>query len=160
MGASSSQMYYHSDAKAAEIDNIALSTNIVLIPYSIIISNTTYHKQEPHYCRGCGAALNMYSILHSNDSYAQKVAGEPLSDVELAEEENKKNEPGFWKGRYLRDLKSEEMVWICEFCDVHNRLPADTKLPLQEKELYLVKKAESGKLDIHYWARKTNIVIS
>jgi len=143
MGASSSAMYNPSDARAAELDDMALSTNVVVIPYSIILGNKKFCQEPPQSCRGCKAALNMYSVLYSAEHYYQKMQQEPMSDVERAEEEKDAQE--FLKGKYVKDLKPEEIVWICEFCGVHNRLPVNTVLPTEERTFYLLKKAKEGK---------------
>lgn len=145
MGAYSSKMYNPSDATAAEINNMALSTNVVLIPYSIILQEKRSNNEKPICCNGCGAALNMFSKLYSSEEYAEKKEKEPVDDEQRAEEENKteENDKKSAKGRYLDEVKSDEVVWICEFCDIHNRLAKDTRLPENEKELYLVKKAET-----------------
>ena len=149
MGMSASKVYLPSDAKAAEINNLALGTHVVLIPYSILLETNTHNPKPPICCRGCEAALNKYSVLHSAEHYYQKMEGDPSnpkSDVEKAEEEKEAKEKNYLKGEYIKDLKPEEVAWICEFCGVHNRLAVDTVLPEDEKQLYLIKKGETSKI--------------
>ena len=146
MGTSSSNIYCPPDERAAEIDNLALDTNIFLLPYSIIQETKSCHIHAPHFCRGCKAILNVHSILHSSYSYHEKMKEDPLDDRQLAEEEDKmKNNIEYYKGKFIRNIQLGDVVWICEFCDVHNKLPSSTVLPQNEKELYLVKKSQSSK---------------
>jgi len=147
MGMSASKVYLPSDAKAAEINNLALGLNVVLIPYSILLETKDKNSHPPSTCRGCEAVLNCYSVLYSAESYYQKMKqedSEPKTDIERAEEEKNEKEKEYLKGEFIKDLKSEEVAWICEFCGVHNRLPANTVLPSQEKQVYLLKKGEKG----------------
>jgi len=155
MGASSSKMYNPSDARAAEIDDMALATNVVVIPYSIILENKKFNQEPPVSCRGCKAALNMYSVLQSAEHYYQKMQQEPQNDIERAEEEKGAQDGKFLKGKYVKDLKPEEIVWVCEFCEVHNRLPVDTVLPTEEKAFYLLRKAKQDETKTEEGETKT-----
>jgi hypothetical protein len=68
-----------------------------------------------------------------------------VKDEEKAKQEEKDQKTDFLKGKYIKDLSSEEVAWMCEFCGVHNRVPKNVEKPKATDELYLLKKAQTTK---------------
>lgn len=138
-------MYIPSDAVKAEVEEAATTNNIVLISYSVLGQNKESHNTAPTFCRGCGASFCMYSVLYSKEDYYKKMEeeskSEQLKDEQKAEQEKKDQETAFLKGKYLKDLTTEDVAWICEFCGIHNRLAKNVEKPQTGDELYLLKKA-------------------
>ena len=128
-------------------EKVNTANNIVRISYAILAQAKKPHIASPTTCRACTAALCKYSVLYSHQAYYQKMTDEEaakvLSDSQKAEQSDKDTTTAFLKGKYLKDVGAEEVVWICEFCGVHNKLSKDIVLPQTEDELYLVKKAHN-----------------
>lgn len=138
-----------SDAKAAAVEDLSSSNNIVLISYATLKEKKKFNTGLPLCCRGCGSALCNYSKLLSKTEYEQKMAEEEfpfpeeLNDAQLAQVEDKEKAAAYAKGKFLKDLKKSERGWICEFCEVHNRVPQEIEIPKTEDQLYLVKKGKN-----------------
>jgi len=142
------KMYFPpSDAKAAAVDDLHSTNNIVLIPYSTLKEYKKQHKGVPFSCRGCGSALCYFSKLLSKTEYDRKMIQEEfpgaVNDAMFAQAKDREKKSNFAKGKFLKDLSKDERGWICEFCDVHNRVPKDVTIPQTEDQLYLIKKGQN-----------------
>lgn len=144
MDCCNAKMFFPSDVQMAQLDEITATNNIVLISYSVLAQNKEYHAALPTLCRGCGAALCMYSVLHSRENYYKKMAEEEeskeLADEQKVEQDVKDKGTDFLKGKYVKDLSEEEVGWICEFCGVHNRVSKDIRIPDTNDELHIIKR--------------------
>src|SRR5690554_1488287 len=138
MGQASSHVYVPpSDQRAAQINDIAADANVILIPFSILGREAKLSPSAPLLCKGCGGCFNCYSEITPKGDYLQKMkeeCGEVENDAEKAEEEKS----GDTKKKWVKNLKDEDKVWICEFCGIHNLIPSDTFLVEGEEQLYLL----------------------
>ena len=130
-----------------QLQDAPVSKNVVRISYSVITENKQSHQTSPFYCRGCRSAFCFYSNILPRDDYYKKMTEEVASVKENKSDE----EIGLLEGKYIQDLSADEAAWICEFCEVHNRLPKNAEKPQAEDELYLIKK--TGKF---FWRRKSS----
>ena len=83
-------------------------------------------------CTSCNAILNSQSNLLEKKAYMEYF-------------EKNKTEINDAQSQQITVLAQNEQVWVCEFCEHHNKLKKSIQLPKQENPCYLVQKYEEGK---------------
>ena len=107
------------------------------------------------FCSVCKAALNSFSKLMSKDEYLMKVQGvkNDKNKMEIEEEEEKKGEDNKKleaSGKIQQDfaeLKPNEKVWICEFCEKQNKfMLEEEEIPKKNDMIYIIESKNQGLL--------------
>jgi len=104
------------------------------------------------FCSNCKAALNSFSKLMTKEEYLLRVQGEGKSQKmkEEEEEEEKKLESNKIEpiGKIHQDfveLKPNERVWICEFCEKQNKfILEEEEIPKKNDMIYIIESKNQG----------------
>jgi len=99
------------------------------------------------FCSTCKSALNSFSKLMDQETYLKKVQGkkeEPEEEKKM--DDGNKLEPIGQIKQEFEEIKPNERVWICEFCEKQNKfMIEDEEIPKKNDMIYIIESKNQGK---------------
>mmetsp|Transcript_11619 Transcript_11619/g.13388 ORF Transcript_11619/g.13388 Transcript_11619/m.13388 type:complete len:764 (+) Transcript_11619:18-2309(+) len=140
-----------------DVDTNVISLNFKALPTAM--QNLSFG--DPYFCQKCKITLSTLSLenIHSKDKYLTLFSNKSLDiiaeeDNQKAQEEEKadmKDESLENKGKRsvfkAEDLKSHESVWVCEFCQAHNKISLEPEeMPKTNDMFYVLQSANQQQM--------------
>ena len=106
------------------------------------------------FCSNCKSTLNSFSKIMTKNEYLEKSKdGKKIQKNEKDEIEEEKKaegdklEPIGQILQFFEDIKPNERVWICEFCEQHNKfMIEEEEIPKKNDMIYIIESKNQGKI--------------
>lgn len=102
------------------------------------------------FCSNCKSALNSFSKIYTCEEYlilGKEKSGKIAEEEEEHKGEQKKIQPIENIKLDFPDIKPNEKVWICEFCEKQNKfMIEDEEIPKKNDMIYILESKSQGNL--------------
>ncbi len=137
------------DADDDEVDTNVISLDFKALPNAM----QSLSFGDPFFCSKCKATLTSLSLnsIYTREKY-QNFNSQNKNGLGIIPEEEEKDQSGSVNISkpsliHISDLKSNESVWVCEFCGTHNKISIENEeLPKADDLFYMLQSAEQNKI--------------
>ena len=97
------------------------------------------------FCSNCKSGLNSFSKLLKKEEYLNKVQGKKEEPEEEKKMDGNKLEAIGQIKQDFAEIKENERVWVCEFCEKQNKfIIEEEEIPKKNDMIYIIESKKQG----------------